>query len=1018
VTIRIYPSRLPGEPLETHEHKATTIHQWLVDNVMGYEQDIRHPVAVEVNGKAVPSSEWALCHIDSKSDVRIYPVPYGTGLEIAAWAAVAVAVASAAYTLVMMSQMNKGVGSASGGDSMELSPAKANTAKLGDPIREVLGRVRIFPDYLVQPVSRFDRENPQIYRTEMFLCVGYGSFAINQSSIKIGNTPISSFGEDVSYRIYPPGADVGADRRSENWFNSTEVGGTTSGTAGLDLASTGPAQTGLSADAISLSGSSLSVISSSQETAMPESWKEGTVLTITAPSTFTVASEAGVTVVYGDMTELVPAIGMPVTLSWSNSDYDLLIASYHAGSPAVPGVGGNAASITANAAPQTYDFSGSPSAFTLTWAGASYVISLTANYVTITGLADEISEQLTGSGLKASANNVLLSIGEIESPYSGNSIGYSNLPVVLFGDSPMTIAGVASTGGSPAVLPNITLSYDNGVGFSGLPTGPQRVALSARGKQYRITAIDGVTIDVERLLVRAGSTVADKSWPGFTPRVLLDATITGLNDQSSWAGPFLCCPVNEKTDHVELNFVYPQGLVDIGSKDGKWHWHDVQLSVQYREVGASAWQSVIIKHGNRTVNEIGYTESIIFPANASYEIRVKRDTPVWGGTTRDAVQWQSMRAKLADRKTSYSGTTTIGLTIRTGNRLAAQSDRRVNLIGTRLYDGHTSRSISGAIYHVLKDLGYTDGQIDYAAINALENRHWTPRGELFDWSAESDNTSGLDVLQKVTNAGMGYFLLSDGLASAGREGIKNWSGVISPHEQTEELQTSFKALSKDDYDGVDVTYINSTTWAEETIKCRLTDKPDTVKVENYTLDGVTDPDRAYRIGMRRLMKYCHQRLTHTTSTEMDALCYDYGDRIILTDDIPGSKTISCLVVDVQSDTNKVVLHVSEPLDWSFENPRCIIRFQDGSASPLLVVNRIDDYTLSVANTTDIRLGEWVTNDPAVELPRVIFCSSTRVGYSAIMESIEPGTDGTCQVNALQYTPLLYQHDDDAYPGII
>lgn len=38
-----------------------------------------------------------------------------------------------------------------------------------------------------------------------------------------------------------------------------------------------------------------------------------------------------------------------------------------------------------------------------------------------------------------------------------------------------------------------------------------------------------------------------------------------------------------------------------------------------------------------------------------------------------------------------------------------------------------------------------------------------------------------------------------------REGVKPWSGVISPHEMTEDLQTAFVAPSDDDYDGVDVT---------------------------------------------------------------------------------------------------------------------------------------------------------------------------------------------------------------------
>jgi gentisate 1,2-dioxygenase len=63
-------------------------------------------------------------------------------------------------------------------------------------------------------------------------------------------------------------------------------------------------------------------------------------------------------------------------------------------------------------------------------------------------------------------------------------------------------------------------------------------------------------------------------------------------------------------------------------------------------------------------------------------------------------------------------------------------------------------------------------------------------------------------------------LLSDGLLSAGREGIKTWTGIITPQDTVEEMQTSFRAPSDDDYDGVDVTYINPVTWAEEIVQCR------------------------------------------------------------------------------------------------------------------------------------------------------------------------------------------------------
>lgn len=175
-----------------------------------------------------------------------------------------------------------------------------------------------------------------------------------------------------------------------------------------------------------------------------------------------------------------------------------------------------------------------------------------------------------------------------------------------------------------------------------------------------------------------------------------------------------------------------------------------------------------------------------------------------------------------------------------------------------------------------------------------------------------------------------------------------------------------------------------------------------------------DRDRAYQIGMRRLIKYLQQRLTHTTLTELDALCYNVGDRIVLTDDIPGNKTISCLVDEMTTENALTTFTVTEPLDWSYENPRVIIRFQDGTASSLLTAIRADDYQVTVRYLNEF--AEIVLNDPAIEPPRLIFCDSSRVGYNAIISEIAPQSDGTCQVTAKQYKPSFYDYDNATYPG--
>ncbi|HAJ0507319.1 TPA: kinase, partial [Escherichia coli] len=562
--------------------------------------------------------------------------------------------------------------------------------------------------------------------------------------------------------------------------------------------------------------------------------------------------------------------------------------------------------------------------------------------------------------------------------------------------------------GEDVITASITLAYDSATGtaFTGIPEGYIRLSVSHSGSEYKILEIDASTVTLERVV----EGVVDHTWPGFSPRTVLDFEANGLNQNNKWMGPFLTCPDNEVVDMFEVNFFFPNGICGYNKK-GKKQNRIVQWEIQYRVYGSgSGWTSITGAYNQQNINGLGFTERVTLPSSGLVEVRCRRTNEQGQDNSRDNMYWQSLRGRLLSRPVSYSGVTTMAVSVETGGKLAAQSDRRVNVVATRIYDSGISRSISGALYHIGNELGIA---MDNEAIDMLESSYWTPDSEFFDY-ATTDSVSALEMLQKVTNAGKSYFLLSDGMASVGREGGKTWTGIISPQEMTEALQTAFVAPSADDYDGVDVTYINGTTWAEETVQCRTSGNPTPVKVEDYTLDGVLDQDRAYQIGMRRLMKYRQQRLTHTTTTEMDALCYNVGDRIVFTDDIPGSKTISTLIEDMNTAGGVTTITVSEPLDWTFNNPRALIRYQDGSASGLLIVTKEGDYELSLPE--QLEFSSIVINDPSIEPPRLIFCESSRVGYSALISEIAPQSDGTCQVTAKEYRDAFYQYDNASYPG--
>ncbi|MFM2812015.1 phage tail protein, partial [Klebsiella pneumoniae subsp. ozaenae] len=139
-------------------------------------------------------------------------------------------------------------------------------------------------------------------------------------------------------------------------------------------------------------------------------------------------------VLTGDVvSEIAPFSGMPVTLTFNGTDYDLQIATYTPHQDAVPGTGGATAVLRASASPSTYDFTTTSQTFALTWQGITYTISLVANYGTMSGLLTAINGGLNGSGLIAQDDGGVIRIVEISSPWRGGSITSSFLPASVFG---------------------------------------------------------------------------------------------------------------------------------------------------------------------------------------------------------------------------------------------------------------------------------------------------------------------------------------------------------------------------------------------------------------------------------------------------------------------------------------------------------------------------------------------------------------------------------------------------------
>lgn len=1000
--IEIYSSRIgvkEGDcvPLEIHEIEETiSLADLFERDVKGFCLDRVHPTCIEVDGVAIPVDKWPSTIIDSGTDVKVFPEARASAAVVAAWAAVALA----AISIVMVLTMPKAKTSKQQkGDDLDAATATGNYAKLNSPIREVLGMAKVYPDLLVPPVTRFVNKRTMV--TTLTMSVGRGNLAIPPSSWKVGDTPFAAFGSDLNYTVYGPGASIAGDSRARNWYPAKEVGGTNAGTAGLDLSSSAPADAAALADSILISGSTVSLLGNSPT--FPDAWEAGTVVRLVTPDTFTVTTAGSYSRIAGALADLAPFVGMKVTLG-SDSEIDLTVASVLPYVAPVPGTGGSPSMVTGSASPSTYDFTSGAVVWSVTFQGVTKTISLNTNYVNMSGLVSTITSQLSGTGLVAQDNSGRIRLVEPLSPYKGGAISQTSAPVPIFGSGPTYIVGTASTGGTPEQLASITLNFDNGTPFSGISAGQQRLSIAYRGYRFQIVSVSGLTATVKRI---TDTGVVDNAWAGFTARTLLDFSMSGSGGAINWLGSFMGCPEYELATEAEYDVFFSQGLCYY-SKSGNIKTSTKSIEVRWRDSAlGGAWTTITHAYTEATPDQIGFTHKIVFPYPLRPEFQMRRIQPVEGGQVRDAIQWYGLRTLLPDPG-SYEGITVIAMDIRGGDRLSAQSERQINCVPTRIYDNAPARSIKGAALHVCQSLGIDESLIDMDALNAVDQDYWTPRSELYDMSHEKP-TAVREVLQGIFTAGMSHLSSGNGLLSVKREGIQPPRGVITPHEMTSELTASFTAPSPDDFDGVDVEYIDQYTNRKETVKCRLPGSLG-LKVDKIQLDGVSDRTRAWRIGMRQLRKYQFSRWGYSVDTEMDALVFDDIDHITLADDIPNT-TSSALIMEVERVDSQYLLTLSEEMDWSMVAPRAVIRRHDGTVTSLFEPKDAGFHQVLVPLTA---IDFDIVTDLSIEPARFLFGPSEQVGYPAMITEITPNQDGSCAVTATEYSPVFYA-DDDNYP---
>ena len=233
--------------------------------------------------------------------------------------------------------------------------------------------------------------------------------------------------------------------------------------------------------------------------------------------------------------------------------------------------------------------------------------------------------------------------------------------------------------------------------------------------------------------------------------------------------------------------------------------------------------------------------------------------------------------------------------------------------------------------------------------------------------------------------------------------------TYSPQNMTKGLKIEGPLPSINDFDGVDVEFYSSLTWAWETVPCRWPGDAG-LKVEKIKLPGVGNRDNAYRFGMRRRGHQLFRQDTYTWETELAGMNSGYLSFCAVASDTPGLCQ-SAQLLSVTTVTGGFLLESTEPIDWSApETYKVGISRADGSLSGPFQATAIDDYHMRI---TDL---DFVPDTSmSLELPQMLIGPESKWAYPVLVTSSSP-SNGNVAMKGMPYDARVYTYDSSAAPA--
>lgn len=1016
--VRIYTRQCLIWPIEqiSIPDFSGTVKDLLAREVRDFAPD-KLSVSIYTDGR---KASWDTPLFDVE-EVKIVIEPQGVEAAFAIVAAI-VAVASVAYSLYMMNRL-KADNPAKTSDTSTIYDvnAQGNKVRLQQVVPENFGLIKHFPDYLADKHTFYRRNKKYI---DMILCQGAGwyDYKTDGSDIYIGNTPFSGYSSsDVRYQVFDPGADVSANGIEEGmhkcWYSSTEV--TSSGKTLDPYGNVAPSEsggykpyTGGKATANYQDGGLSWHIMPKSFCGVYWAYAGYRPSVTTGGGQAFILAAASLGVKAGDYIRITNA---PDIRAWADSaDADAVLLDSGNLQITWAGTWSDLACIADTSVNVTLD---KWEKIIISYGNTGPVYQ--TYYGTVSGECDVIS-------YSAADGEITIEISGLTLPDTGKP-DPSTYPAGAGSGYTVTITQALSDSVIDPLTGEKRLS-DNGtyeitaVGSTTVKGNPANPSAGGNNTSYERTKVSAPVYTVKKI---DPDTDKEIPWSGFwgsdhwVDGVADDALTVSYQENADaaeakeYAGPYRACPIGATASEYEVDIDFPAGLGYLNGS-GKYDERTVTLSIEWREVGTSAWTAYEYTKTAGTGDELAETISFNFPAG-QYECRIKnKSDKVDDAAQVDTVKWTGLKSCIA-QPTSYAGMTTILCRFRGSETLSELSENQIATFWTRKLpavngtDLVVTEDVAPVVQYILNNSKYA-GIIDHTSLAALD-AYCKSKGYTLTGTIDDDSTL-LDELRNALKVCMSEPTVSNNLVSFARMTRKSSSDAFQqlfmPQNLTAAPVVNLSFAKDDDVKEIELSYLDGISYKTSTYFYHLDDAGNVVETTYATTNNAEKLDtwgikgsgphheQARALAERRLKFLTYCKTQYEIQTELDGLNCQYLDYVGLV--LPQELSNVTGRITAYNSAAKTIT-VDQSIPARFDSGVVYVRKKDGSSINYPFVRK-DALTLEIS-------GGFIPWDP--EYGKTLEYPFFAIGeiVPCWVQSVEPG-DKSCTLKLVNYDERIFE----------